>query len=633
MTNRTTDENFVDLEIRIFPSDERVTGYPVEITLGGQQEFQGHLSADILPWTPSGDLAADGQRLFDTLLADSELRSAWAEARGQAVQRRIRLRVDPNVPELHTLPWELLKEDGTMLSANGNTPFSRYLTVSELWGGTVEGRPIRVLAVISNPNDLESFYDLTPLDVDLEQSILEKAFLSLDENEVQLDFLEAPVTLERIEEALQTGYHILHYVGHGAFNKRRQQAALYLQDEEGDAQVIRDEEFIGTLSRQRVRPHLVFLAACQSAMRSTADAFLGLAPRLVAAGVPAVVAMQDFVAIKTAHKLSLAFYRRLAEHGMVDCAMNEARSTLLTTGQPDAAVPVLFMRLKSGQLWECESEEKAACEATIPQIPPPPQPTHPPEATDFVGREAELAYFAEKLTTSHRAVITGMPGVGKTALTSVLIRQVTDPDQIFWHTFHDGEGIDAIIWKLAGFLFWRGQEDLWHMLQSAQQTGGQSPPAQVLFDYLVQMLRGQTHALCFDDFQVIDDDPNDDPLLTQLIERLYQTATTEDLSLVVISQHMPAFVKGDEFEVLTGLCLEDTLKFFAHHGLPVSETQVMRAQMYRPASVRDPGYAGTDVCQCRAFEHARSDVGQHHYQPPRPHRRQCPTAHIGGRCL
>jgi hypothetical protein len=35
----------------------------------------------------------------------------------------------------------------------------------------------------------------------------------------------------------------------------------------------------------------------------------------------------------------------------VDLATNEARSTLLTARRPDAAVPVLFMRLKSGRLW------------------------------------------------------------------------------------------------------------------------------------------------------------------------------------------------------------------------------------------------------------------------------------------
>ena len=36
---------------------------------------------------------------------------------------------------------------------------------------------------------------------------------------------------------------------------------------------------------------------------------------------------------------------------MIDLAVNQARSTLLTTGRPDAAMPVLFMRLKDGRLW------------------------------------------------------------------------------------------------------------------------------------------------------------------------------------------------------------------------------------------------------------------------------------------
>ena len=49
MTNRTADETFIDLEIRIFQQGD--AGYPVEITLAGQQEFpRGRLSADILPW-------------------------------------------------------------------------------------------------------------------------------------------------------------------------------------------------------------------------------------------------------------------------------------------------------------------------------------------------------------------------------------------------------------------------------------------------------------------------------------------------------------------------------------------------------------------------------------------------------
>jgi hypothetical protein len=76
----------------------------------------------------------------------------------------------------------------------------------------------------------------------------------------------------------------------------------------------------------------------------------------VAIGVPAVMAMQDQVSISAARTFSTTFYTRLLEHGLVDQASNEARSTLRTTGQSDVAVPVLFMRLKSGQLWSTDAD-------------------------------------------------------------------------------------------------------------------------------------------------------------------------------------------------------------------------------------------------------------------------------------
>jgi hypothetical protein len=408
--------------------------------------------------------------------------------------------------------------------------------------------------------------------VEVERSILERAFFTLSEDEIQLNFLPAPVTLERLEEKMHEGYHVLHYVGHGVFNKKREQAALYMQDEEGDTQVVRDDEFINMLARQRtqVRPRLIFLAACQSATRSTADAFLGLGPSLVEAGVPAVVAMQDFVAIKTARKLSLAFYRRLAEHGMVDNALNEARSTLLTARQPDAAVPVLFMRLKSGQLWESEVEETDTRRAeTGPPVPPPPEPMLPPETKNFVGRKKELAALEKQLAKSNMAIITGMPGMGQSALASVLARRVCEPQKIFWHTFDDGESIREVIWKLAGFLFWDGQEELWRMLQSAQQSGGQPPPPGVLFDYLFQMLRGQKYTLCFDDFHFIADDPFQD----DIIKRMRPALHADDLTVIVTSQRRPSFAESDEIYVLEGLSLEDTIELFVQHGFLAPEPQ------------------------------------------------------------
>ena len=350
--------SYLDLEIRIFPYDENAAGYPVEITLDGQQEFpRGYLPGDLLPWVTNGDLTADGYRLFAMLMADPMLRSAWAEARGRSAQRRIRLWIDVNAPELHTIPWELLREGDAMIASQAATPFLRYLPVPHPWGSTVRRRPLRVLVVLSNPADLDR-HNKSLLDVELERRILKETFAKLPPGKAHVRFLPPPVTLERLEQELRQGarrsadgYHVLHYLGHGAFDERSGRAVLYLEDASGWTQEVSDADIVSMLQRQSQPPRLIFLATCQSATRSTTDAFLGLAPRLVAAGVPATVAMQDHVSVDTARKLSVAFYRQLLTHGEVDRAINEARSTLLTAGRPDAAAPVLLMRLKDGRLW------------------------------------------------------------------------------------------------------------------------------------------------------------------------------------------------------------------------------------------------------------------------------------------
>jgi len=174
----------------------------------------------------------------------------------------------------------------------------------------------------------------------------------------QLDFLTAPATLDRLEADLRKGYHILHFIGHGAFNVRTRQAALYLQDTTGNARRVLDADFAGMLNRLQAPPQLMVLAACQSAQQSTNAAFTGLGPPLVQIGLPAVIAMQENVTVVTARQLAATFYRRLLEHGTVDLAMNEARGTLITNGRFDAAVPVLFMRLPAGRLWNIDTSKK-----------------------------------------------------------------------------------------------------------------------------------------------------------------------------------------------------------------------------------------------------------------------------------
>jgi hypothetical protein len=378
----STRSSYADLQIRIL--GKTTVGYPVELTLDWLQDLQsGVLDASILPWVPSTDVAADGERLFRWLTADPKLAAAWAEARGRRPNRRIRLRIDDAAPELHTLPWELLRDPGDkavvpqFLAADDATPFSRHLVGRSPPGRPILQRPIRILVAVASPDGLAE-RRLSPVDVTVEWQTLNSALAGLEvelelfprpgsgfvtrtrEGEpVTIGSAPQPCTLAALELALRTGrYHVLHFIGHGAYDEQDSQAALYMADENNRVERVLDADFAEMLGRllsetdagDDDRLRLVYLAACQSATRSPADAFRGLAPKLIAAGVPAVIAMQDAVQMDTARAFSGSFYTHLLRYGQVDRAANAARASLLSAGIPGAAIPVLFMRLADGRL-------------------------------------------------------------------------------------------------------------------------------------------------------------------------------------------------------------------------------------------------------------------------------------------
>ncbi len=349
--------DYADLEIRILRTDG--SGYPVEITFNGDLEFpRGVLSANLPVLTAGTASFQDGETVFKWLFADNALKTAWANARGLRPQRRIRLRIDEGAPELHRIPWELLRDMGEGgvpldVAALEATPFSRYIAGSWVPGSPILKRPIRVLVAVASPSNAEEF-GLSAIDPDAEFKMLQDALAG--NARIELVKLEGPCTLAAMEAALRKGIHILHFVGHGRYVDGT--SVLYLCDAAGKASVVKDAEIAAMLGRQLIdaganeddKLRLVYLSSCQTATRSPSDAFRGLAPQLVAAGVPAVLAMQDVVPVSTATEFSRTFYGSLIEHGQVDRASNAARASVMTARLPGAAIPVLFMRLRSGQL-------------------------------------------------------------------------------------------------------------------------------------------------------------------------------------------------------------------------------------------------------------------------------------------
>jgi hypothetical protein len=369
------------LEIRILKLEAK--GYPVEMTLNSDRQFErGYLDSSLLPWVPTASPQADGERLFRRLFKDDCLKSAWAEVRGNHFQRRIRLRIDTGAPELHTVPWELLRDPGEAdlppvdLAAAVATPFSRYLAGRWHPGSPILQRPIKILVAIANPKDLQD-WGFEPIVAGKEFKRLKKATSGLeielkrfpsvssefsipsrDGEIVTIGSSTKPCTLVALENELKKGYHILHFIGHGTVNQKDGTSALLMANFDNITRRVSENVFAEMLARllsdtdtrsdQKLR--LVFLSSCHTATRSSLDAFRGLAPLMVAAGVPAVLAMQGLVTVETAHGFAGIFYERLLQHGLVDLAANEARSALISGGFSGSEIPVLFMRLRDGLL-------------------------------------------------------------------------------------------------------------------------------------------------------------------------------------------------------------------------------------------------------------------------------------------
>jgi tetratricopeptide (TPR) repeat protein len=389
--------SYRNLLIRIGPWDQDRRSYPTEAELDDGSIFQSELRLDVSALRAAAlDAKAYGLALFNALFV-GRIRTAYdrtiAPAEDQADSRlRIRLWIDDAAVELHALVWERMYQEygGQVLpiATSAVTPFSRYTGLELPEPAPVNERPLRLLVVTTNPLGLESF-GLAPIDVEREVEGLRQALGELGRKKlVQVTLLpgrtglspELRAQLLRADYHIQDGsasfeqilrllptHHILHFIGHSRFARHRQAGdadttALFLERENGSIHIVEDEEIVSRLVQVRPLPSLVFLAACSTAQRrpDAAHPFVGLAPRLVKIGVPAVVAMQDVVPVAMAQQLASDFYRSLLKHGEVDCALNQARQLLFQSAEIDWAIPVLFMRLEHGQILDLRPAARTA---------------------------------------------------------------------------------------------------------------------------------------------------------------------------------------------------------------------------------------------------------------------------------
>ncbi|MGD9315702.1 MAG: CHAT domain-containing protein [Anaerolineae bacterium] len=283
---------------------------------------------------------------------------------------RIKIHIDPEDPtlsQLASLPWEFIyrKDTRDFLNLSKFTPIVRYLDVQRPFSALPLERPLRILVVISDPPDY------VDLDLERERALIEKTWAK--QEGIQVEFMERASITALQRRLVRQHYHVLHYMGHGAFDEYTGQGVLVMQNEDGFGQLV-DGSSLGILLRDVRSLRLVFLNACDTATvtrEQGLDPFAGVASAMVMAGIPAVVAMQFPISDQAAITFSGTFYPLLAQGNPVDVAMAEGRRAIRLGDNRtmEWGTPVLFMRAPNGDIFRVRTKPNAGTAGTQPPEP------------------------------------------------------------------------------------------------------------------------------------------------------------------------------------------------------------------------------------------------------------------------
>jgi hypothetical protein len=391
-----------------------------------------------------------GQSLYQAVAEKKSVQEAlqpWA-ALPKGVERRFSIFVDPRLLEgsseeqqaeageaattLLGLPWELL-HDGRSYLFRGAKPVlvRRRLPSQRYFPRLVAEPPIRVLLVSPRPEgEGVGWIDHRVIAQPMTEALGELGDLA------ELTVL-APPTFPALQAALQEAeergepFHVVHFDGHGVFDKRVGLGGLCFEDpqdvgklSERRHQTVDAREMAAVIRERRVP--LVFLNACQSA-QAEEDPTASVAARLLDEGVASVVAMSYTVLMETARRFVAAFYQALVGGARVGQAMLRSQQALQSDTfrmkvfggndlhLQDWFVPVLFQEEEDWQLFRQVPSERIAQVirqerrlrlGDLPQK----------EGLRFVGRSRELLALERVLADQPWAVVVGQGGEGKTTL-------------------------------------------------------------------------------------------------------------------------------------------------------------------------------------------------------------------------
>jgi CHAT domain-containing protein len=160
-------------------------------------------------------------------------------------------------------------------------------------------------------------------------------------------------TYDRLVKELESGYHLIHYAGHGCYDAQMPEESSLLVWEQphraGDVKRLTVSEIAILLQNGPTR--LVYLSCCEGAAttdeeQSVEDDLLGLADGIIQAGVPAVISFRWPVSDHGAQHFALSFYESFFQQGSLGRAVLNARREVAAESRSDRMwlSPILIMQ-------------------------------------------------------------------------------------------------------------------------------------------------------------------------------------------------------------------------------------------------------------------------------------------------
>jgi hypothetical protein len=293
------------------------------------------------------DVYVLGMALWQALFSSADIARRYAVCQAESGTRRgIRLKLDFAPAELCALPWEYLydPQSQTFPALSPRTPITRYTSPEQQAPPPLSFEPpLRILLASAEPAD----QGVVGTESERAQIIQAMARLQ-DAGKVAIESVEH-ATVRGLQAALRRPFHVLHFVGHGAYDKRTGNGMLILEDERGNTRAISAAQLHYLLRDTTIR--LAVLNACVTAH---GPAGRSVASELMQAGLSATLAMQFAVPIDSATTFAGEFYRALADGWPVDAAVAEGRKAVMFATDlnvMDWGIPALFMRTRDGILF------------------------------------------------------------------------------------------------------------------------------------------------------------------------------------------------------------------------------------------------------------------------------------------